>query len=61
MSHYYINGINWKIIQEKDSWYSIYKIIDGKEIPIIQAKDLKHAEEYIYKREVCNFPINKLC
>ena len=46
--HYYANGFNYKFIQEKDGWWSIYRYHEyrGEYIPLLQAKDLEHCKTY---------------
>ena len=56
------NGITYKIRQESDGWWSIYKEHDvTKElIPLIQAKDKEHALNYINLAECPRVPFNVL-
>lgn len=43
----YANGLDYIFIKEHDGWYSIINVTGGVYRPIIQAKDLEHAESYI--------------
>lgn len=45
---YHANGLTFKLEQEKDGWWSIYKLHEytGEYIPLRQARDLEHAKSY---------------
>ena len=51
----YSNGLDYLFIKENDGWYSIFDVTGGIYRPLIQAKDLEHAEEYIFMREPAPF------
>lgn len=56
------NGINYLLVFEPDGWVSIYELNDGlPPTPVIQARSLEKAEEYIYFREPLNVPVTRLC
>ena len=44
--HYYANGFDYKFIQEKDGWWSIYRYNGVEYVPLLQAKDLEHCKTY---------------
>lgn len=60
--HYYANGFNYKFEQEKDGWWSIYRLHEAtmKYIPVIQAKDLAHAESYCDLCEAVTVPMERI-
>lgn len=47
------HGLTFKIKQEDDGWWSIYRVDDDtlELIPLIQAADREHALSYIEMRE----------
>lgn len=47
----YANGLDYLFIYERDGWISIMDVTGGIYKPIIQSKDLEHAESYIALRE----------
>lgn len=56
----YANCIDYIFIKEDDGWYSIFNVTGGVYRPVIQAKDLEHAESYIKMREPVSVPANFL-
>ena len=62
METIYGNGATFKIKQENDGWWSVYRLNDVTyELdPIIQAKDREHALSYINMIEVPNFPLKQI-
>ncbi|WP_035293807.1 hypothetical protein [Clostridium sp. KNHs214] len=60
---YYANGFTYKLEQENDNWWSIYKYNDdtGEYYPQLQAKDLKHAQSWCDLHERVPVAINRLC
>lgn len=59
----YGHGATFKIKQESDGWWSIYRVNDFTyELePLIQARDREHALSYIDMIEVPRVPLKKLC
>lgn len=47
----YANGLDYIFILEQDGWISIMDVTGGNYRPVIQAKDVEHAESYIALRE----------
>lgn len=45
---YYANKFTYKLIEENDGWWSIYRFNEytNKYMPMLQAKDLSHAKSY---------------
>ena len=60
METIYGHGATFKIKQEKDGWWSIYRVHDFTRelIPMIQAKDMNHALSYIDRLEYISVPFN---
>lgn len=56
----YANGIDYIFIKEDDGWYSIFNVTGGVYSPVIQAKDLKHADSYIAMQEPVSVPVTFL-
>lgn len=56
----YQNGIDYIFIKEDDGWYSIFNVTGGICRPVIQAKDLKHADSYIAMMEPVSVPVTFL-
>lgn len=55
--HERFNGVNYKLVEEQDSWISIYEINDGlPDKPLIQARDIEHALEFCELREPIHVP-----
>lgn len=56
------HGCTFKIHQEDDGWWSIYRVHDVtfELIPVIQAADKEHAMSYIDMIEVPRVPFNIL-
>lgn len=52
---YYANGFTYKIEQEKDGWFGIYRYHEftNEYKPVIQAKTLEKAKEYCDLTEPC--------
>ena len=44
--YYYANGFDYKFVQEKDGWWSIYRYNSSEYVPLLQAKDLEHCKTY---------------
>ena len=59
---YYVNGFTFKLEQEKDGWWSIYRLNEftGKYMPQLQAKDLEHAKSYCDMQEPIVVPLEKM-
>ena len=59
---YYANGFTFKLEQEKDGWWSIYRLNEftGKYMPQLQAKDLEHAKSYCDMQEPIVVPLEKI-
>lgn len=59
METIYGNGLTFKIKQEDDGWWSIYRVHDEtfELIPLIQAADREHALFYIEMRESPRFKV----
>ena len=59
---YYANGLTFKLEQEEDGWWSIYRLNEyiGKYIPQLQAKDLEHAQNYCDMQEPTLIPLERL-
>jgi hypothetical protein len=54
-------GLNFKLVQEKDGWWSVYmKNTGDRYIPKIQAKDLEHAKSYCDMIEPVVIPMKEL-
>lgn len=47
VTKHYANRCDYIFIKENDSWISIIDITDGIYSAVIQAKDMKHALEFI--------------
>lgn len=60
METIYGHGATFKIKQEQDGWWSIYRVHDFTHelIPMIQAKDRNHALSYIDRFEYISVPFN---
>jgi len=59
--NYYANGIDYVFDTEADGWISIYEFRDGLPLrPLIQAKDIEHAESYCIMRECPNVILSRL-
>jgi hypothetical protein len=56
----YANGLDYIFVKERDGWYSILDVTGGIYRPVIQAKDIEHAESYIAMREPINVPVEFL-
>lgn len=58
----YGNGITFKIKQESDGWWSVYRVHDvtNELIPVIQARDKEHALSYIHFAEMPRVPFDVL-
>lgn len=55
------NNIDYIYEFLEDGWIAIYKFIDGLPwIPLIQAKTIDKADDYIALREEINVQINKI-
>lgn len=63
METIYGHGATFKIKQESDGWWSIYRVNDETHElePLIQAKDREHALSFIDMIEVPRVPLKKLC
>lgn len=63
IEYYSINGLDYKLIQENDGWWSIYRwhIHKHDYVPLLQAKTLEKAKEYCFKCEPVVVPMTKLC
>ena len=59
---YSINGLDYKLIEEDDGWWSIYcyHIHRMEYVPVIQAKTLEKAKEYCDMREPITVPLKEL-
>lgn len=59
---YYANTFTYKIEQESDGWFSIYRYNENtsKYMPIIQAKDFEHAKSYCDMCEPIVVSLDKL-
>jgi len=59
---YYANGLTFKLEQERDGWWSIYRLHEytGKYIPQLQARDLEHAKSYCDMIEPVPVPLTRL-
>lgn len=60
MERVYSNGINFELVTESDGWVSIYKIENGRHIPMTQACDMNKAKDFCYLCEPINFPMEEL-
>ena len=60
METIYGHGLTFKIKQENDGWWSVYRVNDVTfELqPVIQAKDREHALSYIELAELPRVPFN---
>lgn len=62
--YHYANNCNYScdyvFIKENDGWISIIGITDGIYSAVIQAKDMKHALEFIALREPLTVPVTIL-
>lgn len=56
----YANGLDYIFVKERDGWYSILDVTGGIYRPVIQAKDIEHAESYIAMIEPINVPVDFL-
>lgn len=54
------NCIDYVFIKEDDGWYSIFNVTGGIYSPVIQAKDLEHADSYITMIEPVSVPVTFL-
>jgi hypothetical protein len=61
--NYYANGFTYKLKQEDDNWWSIYRYNEdtGKYCPKIQAKDLEHAKSWCDLCERAPIAMSRLC
>ena len=59
---HYVNRISYKFVTMKDGWIAIfeYQHWNGQYIPLIQAKDIEHAESYCFMREPVTVPVNRI-
>ena len=58
--YHYANGFNYKFIQEKDGWWSIYRYNGVGYVPLLQAKDLEHCKTYADMCEACPVVLRRL-
>lgn len=60
--NYYANGFTYKLKQEDDGWWSIYRWHEFRQeyVPIIQAKNLQKAKEYCEFCEPKVVPMKKI-
>ena len=54
----YINGISYLFTVMNDGWIAIFEVDNGLYIPLIQARDIAHAESWCVMRERPNVPFN---
>lgn len=59
---YRANRISYKFVTMNDNWIAIFEYdhMRGEYIPLIQARDMEHAESYCDLREPIPVPVNKL-
>lgn len=60
VTKHYANRCDYIFIKENDGWISIIDITDGIYSAVIQAKDMKHALEFIALREPLTVPVTIL-
>ena len=60
---YSANGMNFKLVQEDDGWWSIYlkNAYTGDYMPRLQADTLEHAKYYCDLLEPVTVPMQRLC
>lgn len=56
----YANGLDYILVKERDGWYSVLNVTGGIYSPVIQAKDIEHAESYIAMIEPINVSVDFL-
>lgn len=63
MENYYANGFTYKLKQEEDGWWSIYRYNKdtGMYNPVLQARDLEHAKTWCDLCEPVPVAMNRLC
>jgi hypothetical protein len=59
--HRKCNGINYLFEFMQDGWIAIWKNIENLQfVPMIQAKTVEKAEDWIYMRASTDMPLGKL-
>ena len=58
----YYNKIDYVFVYLRDGWIAIFeRTQSGHYIPLIQARDLIHAEMFCDRREPITVPLQQLC
>lgn len=59
---YYVNRISYKFVTMNDNWIAIFEYdhVRGEYIPLIQAKDIEHAESFCFMREPVPVPVERI-